>query len=108
MTYYQDSPYIHWHAELPETWVMYVCRIREGRSKARAAAVFELLSLLARYDPITLLSGPAGDQKGVYWIGLAQTHERSVETLFRYAGYTSQVFKVCQEADDESLPVKWR
>jgi hypothetical protein len=93
---------------LPDAWVLYVCQMRPSRNKARDAAVFEILSLLAHYRPVPVLSGPLGSQKGVFWLGIAPEYQDAVEKQLRYLGYTSQVFRVGAPDDNyEGEPVRW-
>jgi len=85
------SPFIAWIDDLPAGHALLVCSLRTARQQAKVAAVFEALTLLSDYTPRALLSGPAAEQKGVFWVALPRENVDAARALLPKLGYTVSV-----------------
>ncbi len=89
-----------------------VLRLRRSRSRAREAAVAEVIAVLHGLGARTASGGPLSDHAGVAWVRLPDENLPSALTRLRGLGYTAAIDLVSALAEVESrtrlIVARWR
>lgn len=88
--------------------VLLVFHTRPARTKARAVAIAEALSLLGDLSPTAPVGGPLGEKKGAFWITIPEGCVGEAMRRFPRLGYTDVVDRVDEVADDDEGVVRWQ
>ncbi len=95
---------------------MLIFTLRTARSKARAAATAEALSLLRDLDPQAPVGGPLSEQGGLFWITLPAANIEAARAHLPRLGYTCAVDRLEEapetapdaRAEETERLVRWR